>query len=373
MFTLCETQESVELAAAALSKAPYVVLDCEGRDLGTQDGQLSILSLGTPHAQEIYVIDFVTLSPDALQPILSLLAGDKVRKVVWDGRMDFNELFYAFSTAIDTNVLDLQVVDIKSREIRGHTESMRKRRLSRHDFPFPEVLRLQLEDLHRLSSLDYALEEHSVRNVAAKESQYSLRSCLYSNSSLHFTAESVADMHSQNESDKWLQRPLPELLLQYAANDITRIAGMYDKFVEKNYLLEPEEQLEALLRQSTRYVGTFRDTGRPAKDNALLQSGIMPFHVFAPELDGWSADKLCKNCKTFLPLTYFPFVPGTKRRYRRENCRICTLILAREAYEYKPQARRSRSHWEDDDAYEYSGFYNHYDLDNYNDFGDDSD
>lgn len=335
MAMFCETSESIEAAVTALSQAPYLFLDCEGRDLGTTDGKLSILSLGTPHAKEVFLVDFLKLSSDDLQPLLTLLGGDKVRKVVWDGRMDFSELFHAYGTAIDVNVLDLQVVDIKSRLMRRQSEYMRKRRLSRRDFPLSEVEKLQVADVYGLNSLNYALKEHLVATAAPKEGKRIHPGFEFTRPSPnHPTTEFVTKIHNQNESEKWLERPIPEVLLQYAANDILRIAGMYDKFVERGYILEAH--LDAFVAQSTRYVGMFRNRGRPAGDNPFLRSGIMPLHVFGPDTDEWKGAKelwACKRCSNVLPVSYFPVVPRTDRRL--DSCRVCTLILAREAYKLK--------------------------------------
>jgi len=168
MYIFCDNEKAVTDAVRSLSQASCVFLDCEGRDLGSQDGALSIVSLGSLHTDIIYLIDVISLSPNLNQLVFNLLENKNLRKVVWDGRMDFSELLFGHSTAIDANVLDLQLVDIASRSARGETEHKRRQRLC-GGFPWREVRKLQLEGMHALSSLDRALREHGVTNVAQKD------------------------------------------------------------------------------------------------------------------------------------------------------------------------------------------------------------
>lgn len=168
MFILCDNEKSTTDAVHSLSQASCVFLDCEGLDLGSQNGALSIVSLGCPHTDTIYLIDVLSLSTSLNRLVFDLLENKNTMKVVWDGRMDFSELFYGHSTAIDENVLDLQLVDIVSRSARGETEHKRKQRL-RGGFPWHETRKLQLEGMHALSSLDRALREHGVTNVSQKD------------------------------------------------------------------------------------------------------------------------------------------------------------------------------------------------------------
>lgn len=173
MFILCNNEETIADAVLSLSQTSSIFLDCEGRDLGAENGALSIISLGSLHTDVIYLIDVVALSPDLLRPVFDLLESKDVRKVVWDGRMDFSELFFGYSTAIDANVLDLQLVDISSRSARGENEYKRKQRMCGR-FPYRETRKLQLEGLHALCSLDRALREHDIVNVAQKDGNVDL-------------------------------------------------------------------------------------------------------------------------------------------------------------------------------------------------------
>lgn len=175
MYSLCTTAESVSSAVTALLDAEYVFLDCEGRNLGCADGALSLISIGSPHAAEVYLFDVLSLPRDALQllfnSLLSLTSTARAKtKVVWDGRMDYAELFFSYGCPIE-NVLDLQLIDILSRTYRGESERNRLCRFLRKDFPMPEVRKLQLEDVHVLNGMDGAIREHKVTGVEMKNGE----------------------------------------------------------------------------------------------------------------------------------------------------------------------------------------------------------
>ena len=141
-----------------------LVLDCEGHNLGVSSGTLSVIVLrsATPDART-YLIDVPHLSPASLQPVLDLLRAPAIRKVVFDGRMDFSALHHHALRAELRNVLDLQLVDVMSRFARGETGETQRRRL--RSFLKTDELhtrpRLHAQ-VHRLSSLDGCIAEHAV-------------------------------------------------------------------------------------------------------------------------------------------------------------------------------------------------------------------
>ena len=127
----CDTAAKCQSAAATLGACPVLVLDCEGHNLGVYGGRLSVIVLrtATPDART-YLIDVPNLSPADLQPVLDLLCSPTIRKVVFDGRMDFSALHHHALRAELHNVLDLQLVDVMSRFARGETGETQQRRRS---------------------------------------------------------------------------------------------------------------------------------------------------------------------------------------------------------------------------------------------------
>jgi len=318
MFILCDNEKSVKEAVRSLDQASCVFLDCEGRDLGTRDGALSIVSLGSPLTDTVYLIDVVSLSPDLNQLIFDLLENNDLRKVVWDGRMDFAELFFGHSTAIDANVLDLQLVDITSRSSRGESEYKRKQRMCT-GFPWRETRKLLLEGMHALNSLDRALREHGVTNAAQKDAN-------------------VKKAHKSNSSGIWMERPLTSELLTYAAGDIERIAALYSHFNEMGYL--EDAHLADLLSRSARYVGLFRFIGRPNSENRFWRSALLPLGI----LQGADEQlRVCDGCRRGLPEDCFSTsthdhhedqIEG-KSQSRLPNCRVCCFIFAKHEYKLR--------------------------------------
>ncbi|KAL5478239.1 hypothetical protein ACEPAI_2423 [Sanghuangporus weigelae] len=327
MFTLCTTAESVSLALENLLDAEYVFLDCEGRDLGCAPGALSLISIGSPHAAEVYLFDVLALPRDSLQllfySIFSLTSSARAKtKVVWDGRMDYVELFYSYSCPIE-NVLDLQLVDVISRTKRGETEHKRLCRFVRKTFSMSEVRKLQLEEVYVLNGMDGAMREHKIDGVEMKN-------------------ESVKKLHTDNLSEIWMQRPLSDQLLDYAASDIKRIAKLYDHFVEHGYL----KQREQLLDLSSCYVSMHYKTGKPDPENIYLRGPFLPLSVSleinsTDDVRAPASSKECSGCGRTIPERHFPYELTTKNKGKKtpsgkmdENvapraslCKICTLIV----------------------------------------------
>ncbi|KAL5498053.1 hypothetical protein ACEPAH_2984 [Sanghuangporus vaninii] len=335
MFTLCTTAESLSLALEKLLDAEYVFLDCEGRDLGCAPGALSLISIGTPHAAEVYLFDVLTLPRDSLQllfnSILSLTPSARAKtKVVWDGRMDYVELFYGHSCPIE-NVLDLQLIDMISRAQRGETEHKRLCRFVRRSFPMSEVRKLQLEEVYVLNGMDGAMREHKIDGAEMKNA-------------------SVKKLHSDNLSGIWMQRPLSDELLEYAASDIKRIAKLYDHFAECGYL----KQREKLLDLSSLYVSMHHKTGKPDPENIYLRGPFLPLSISLEinstcDVHAPASSKECSGCGRTISEHHFPYELTTKNKGKKipdgkmdENvapraslCKICTLIVKKMKYAEK--------------------------------------
>ena len=160
---ICDTASQCQTAATALETCPAVILDCEGHNLGTSGGRLSIILLrGVNADSQTYIIDVHRLPPTSLQPILDLLRSPNIRKIVFDGRMDFSALYHELGVELQ-NVIDLQLVDIMSRFARGEGWKTQWKRL-RSSLKTDELrTRPQLyAQVHRLNGLDGCIAEHDV-------------------------------------------------------------------------------------------------------------------------------------------------------------------------------------------------------------------
>lgn len=171
-----DTPQGVQTAYDALQMCPYIFLDCEGRDLGTKDGALGLMQLGTPNATRIFLIDVTVLDNAVLAPIYSLLTNKRLMKIVWDGRMDDSELLFGQHVKM-AGVLDLQIVDIVSRQKRLEKEYEYNRlyRMRRAFMPLQLIKKCQTEGLHVLNSMDNAVKEHGLEGVPKKDGMSPIR------------------------------------------------------------------------------------------------------------------------------------------------------------------------------------------------------
>jgi exonuclease 3'-5' domain-containing protein 1 len=169
-FTLCDTDASLTEALAELQASSAVILDCEGLNLGTRGGSLSLISLrgATPISNKAFIIDVVSLDVTSLRPLFDLIESSAVTKVVFDGRMDFNAFYHEYGV-IMRQVVDLQLADLRSRVLRGEDEEDQLNRLSPY-LPRDEVLahRTHYLQVQRLTGLDQCLREHKVPGAGTK-------------------------------------------------------------------------------------------------------------------------------------------------------------------------------------------------------------
>ena len=159
----CDTAAKCQTAATAFETCPAVVLDCEGHNLGTSGGKLSIILLrGVTADSQTFLIDVPKLSFTSILPILDLLRSPNIRKIVFDGRMDFSALYHELGVELQ-NVVDLQLVDIMSRFARGERWETQQKRL-RSTLKTDELRtcpQLYVQ-VHRLHGLDGCIAEHKV-------------------------------------------------------------------------------------------------------------------------------------------------------------------------------------------------------------------
>ncbi|EEB98167.1 hypothetical protein MPER_02373, partial [Moniliophthora perniciosa FA553] len=162
--TFCDDVETLRIAIADLGASRTLILDCEGRDLGTQGGALSLVSVRvTEPIPKTYVFDILRLH-GYLEPLWALLSSMYKRKVVFDGRQDFCAMWYDYGVPLP-NTIDLQLADIRSRERRGEGEVKQMQRLMRCFAPGsinnPRQRHRYIE-IHLLQGLGGALIEHKV-------------------------------------------------------------------------------------------------------------------------------------------------------------------------------------------------------------------
>lgn len=177
-YLVCDNINSVEYASKRLRSSPYVLFDSEGH--GKSMNTLSLIQLGNPDADEVFLFDMFRLNnkSQALRHLLGFLSDPKIIKVGWGGKTDYMKLKTIYRTTM-VSFLDLQIVDIRRRLHEGETRSRQIKRLSSPSFPETAINSLEIEDVHALSSMDAALIEHQIIDVPRKEGMSSCAFILY--------------------------------------------------------------------------------------------------------------------------------------------------------------------------------------------------
>ncbi|EKM51747.1 uncharacterized protein PHACADRAFT_127582 [Phanerochaete carnosa HHB-10118-sp] len=300
--SVCDDAAVVVEAIKALQPYSCIACDCEGLSLGEMGGSLSLIALGGIPASEadsiqVYLFDAIKLGKDGLQPVFELLRSPGHKKIVFDGRMDWSELYHRYGGVELAPVLDLQLADVESRAVRGGGEDEQLARLS----PYCHRNEVQSQRnsyrlVHRLSGLSGCLAEHGV-SADAKLSK---------------------SAKSFNHS-VWDRRPLTQGCAEYAAMDITLIAQLYTAFVAKGYVDEAK-----LLEQSARYVSLNKD-GLPRAGGG---HSLLPLEITSvPSL--FESRLTCNKCSRVL--SDICFSKTGRRLVKQRYCWVCRAVNVHDA------------------------------------------
>ncbi|KAJ7153872.1 ribonuclease H-like domain-containing protein [Mycena crocata] len=298
-FTLCTKRRHLAAAVEALRNASTIFLDCEGTQLGCQGGRLSLISLGvlTPHGLQVYLIDAHTLGQRALRPIFDLLKDNTIVKVVFDGRMDQSALFYGYGGILMENIVDLQLVELKSRVEKNKQHLMR---LS------PYVPRKEVRGnkhlysvVQKLSGLGQVAQEHQQDSGGKHQRKKGKRQ----------------PMKAKIDHSLWCTRPLPGEYLAYAAKDIYLIHDVWSAVANGEYIDEEVAQ------QSLRYVRMWTQGIQPATGDAYKLHPLLPLGI----LTHASGDtKRCIGCERHLSEEYF----SSTAWKQSGKCLVCRAVGA---------------------------------------------
>nr|GAT47480.1 3'-5' exonuclease [Mycena chlorophos] len=191
---LHNTPDSIPALLEALQNSQTLFFDCEGVNLGTKGGSLTVMSFGTPQSpDDAHIVHVPPLDGVALRPIFDLLESETIQKVVFDGRMDQSALFYGFGGVRLRNVVDLQIADVKSRLEDEPLGSFQQLDRLIPYLPYREVMGAKDElyqNVHKLSGLAHwrrnmewmrrtrrRMAEHSITNTSFHTSTGPQRCC----------------------------------------------------------------------------------------------------------------------------------------------------------------------------------------------------
>ena len=274
-----ENELEVLDAVRMLGTAETLAVDCEGMDM-SRYGKLTLLSIATN--DQAYLFDILKLGKMAFESGLkSLLENGFQTKLMFDCRGDSDALYHQFGVKL-SGVLDLQIMEVLYRE--------------------------------KIGEFDIANKEARLARFGRAEQPvnlHGLRKCLesYVHDSSYIAAKRGIPPSMINKV--WIQRPLSETLLAYAATDVLSLFPLFDFFNQKlsgnsmSRLKESSDVYLNIMRELPFYHGN---------DDKLVRSQYFPVHVlpgknglrsFRAENTDW-----CSGCKRMLPSFFFSFHRG---------------------------------------------------------------
>ncbi|KAI0717810.1 ribonuclease H-like domain-containing protein [Cerioporus squamosus] len=323
-YTIITTYEQAAIAAGALARYSTLILDCEGQDFGRPNGVLSILSIGTyPASDTVYLFDVLALQDKdnaLLASLLSLLRDPGVGKLVWDGRSDFLELGLTYGVVVE-GILDMQLAEVMRRPsyLNNHALAyFSKSKAVMRDLQNNPGL---LDGIYRLVGLDHCAGILRVLDALGGKDP------------------AVTNLHRSDGGSMWLNRPLPAMLLDYAARDIYLISRVSDVLLRR-------VDVEQLRGASARYMRVYPTRELKEAHVPLELSKFVPLDVIeAPPPD--ALQYRCARCERMLSLSCFAtrsaVVEGVEpdetvqddgasgHWWRWTMCRLCVLIAVRNA------------------------------------------
>ncbi|OJT03416.1 hypothetical protein TRAPUB_5993 [Trametes pubescens] len=269
----------------------------------------------------------------ALAPILALLSLPHITKVFFDGRPDVLELLLAYGLVL-ANVLDLQLVEVAAR--------VHKCKPGRPD---PELLK------HSFKSISAEVE----RNPSAYAGIHALRGLEQVVGMSHLLPKDretkdikdreVVAMRKACGSAMWLARPLPELLLTYAAHRVTLISIVYAHLMDRKWV---GKNIRALHAQSAVYMGVLGSREENERLAELRLRMYLPLGIIDRlEDDDGTPRYACDCCRRYLTMDcYMTRLHGmdtsegeerqgagnvrqVQKRERLSYCRLCNAIAQR--------------------------------------------
>ncbi|KAK0193327.1 ribonuclease H-like domain-containing protein [Armillaria mellea] len=296
-YVVCADSVAVAAAVPVLSSYSHLVVDCEGDQLGCRGGRLSLLTITPirPDSDHVptYIFDLVRLKRKNMRRVFDFLRDASRMKIVFDGRMDYSALWHEYGVPI-VGVIDMQLADLHSRQACGETESKRLGRL--HAYLPHSMIRKkpgECRALNRLLGLESCVQEH----LRINESKGAV------------------------DHKRWLERPLSQEQLGYAAKDVRLIGRIYEYFKAHDYLAEN------LPEQSERYVTYWKAT-QPQRDRYFNSHCLLPLDII--DYDARRPTKKCDGCERLLAVQCFP-----RETTNSEGiyCWVCNAILRKKAFD----------------------------------------
>jgi hypothetical protein len=147
-------------------------------------------------------------------------------------------------------------------------------------------------------------------------------------------------MHRADGGAGWMERPVAQDLLSYAAHDIRAIASLHDYFSVAGWM----PSIPTLLQQSARYISIHDRHGPVDPADTFRKGPFLPLDVLTAR-DGEGL--MCKDCNRQLSKKHFHKRYMHGKYQRLDSCRVCeatktqALVAARRA---EAQTENHRKH-----------------------------
>ena len=122
-------------------------------------------------------------------------------------------------------------------------------------------------------------------------------------------------MHHDKGSAMWMERPLSQQLLCYAANDVHIISLLYHHFQKVGWLSTKAQP--DLLEQSARYVTMHANKERLDGTNMFFCHSFLPFNILT---ECANSAKRCRGCTRVVSQIHF-------EGRHSPNCRVCQAVI----------------------------------------------
>jgi len=209
---ISEEGYALEAALNDIVRCPIIAVDCEGVELG-RDGVLCLIQIATD--AHVYIFDVLSLGARLFECGLKYILEHPIpTKVFYDCRRDSDILYHHFGVQLK-GVLDVALTEVFYRWKNGQG--------------YPRFLK------------GY---KRCVESYLFLENPHFFQ-----------TKEKVAARMNTGDTQFWLQRPLPEEVLEYSAYDVKYLRELH--FVLTQYM--SGKNIRTIYGASTKFVGMERD------------------------------------------------------------------------------------------------------------------
>ncbi|KAF7195472.1 hypothetical protein HII31_03066 [Pseudocercospora fuligena] len=199
-ITLVDTTEQVSelvrlIAESAKSQVgkPAFYFDCEDKNLG-RNGTVALLAIYIPDLVRAFVVDLQELGRDALtteeedETLKTIFESPTILKGVFDCRGDSEALFAHYNLTLD-GIVDVQLMEAATRK-----------------------------NSKRLFGLDVCIKNRLKALDPSAKAKFTE------------SKDRVKELMRSGDGSCFAERPLPALLLEYAASDVTVLPMLYEHF-----------------------------------------------------------------------------------------------------------------------------------------------